>query len=123
MKASASNVHRRDPAYGPAKAIDGNDETRWATDSGTKQAWLEVDLGQPVTFDSVEIDEVYDRVRSFELQYQDAEQWKTFHQGTTLGEQFSAKFEPVTAQRVRLNILDATDGPTITEFRLLRRPK
>jgi alpha-L-fucosidase len=123
MKATASNTYRRDSAYGPGQAIDGEDDTRWATDGGTKQAWLEVDLGQSATFDSVEIDEVYDRVRSFELQYQDGQQWKTFYRGATLGEQFSAKFDPVTAQRVRLNVLDATDGPTITEFRLLHRPK
>jgi alpha-L-fucosidase len=123
MKATASNVYQRNSAYNPSKAIDGDDDTRWATDGGTKQAWLEVDLGQPMTFDAVEIDEVYDRVRSFELQYQDGQQWRTFYHGTTLGEQFSAKFEPVTAQRVRLNVLDATDGPTITEFQLLHRPK
>ncbi len=123
MKATASNTYRRDSTYGPAQAIDGDDETRWATDGGTKQAWLEVDLGQPATFDAVEIDEVYDRVRSFKLEYQDAQQWKTFYQGTALGEQFSARFGPVTAQRVRLNVLDATDGPTITEFQLLHRPK
>ncbi len=121
MKATASHVYRRDPAHGPGKAIDGDEETRWATDGGTKQAWLEVDLGQPVTFDSVEIDEAYaGRVRSFELQCQEGEQWKTFYRGSTLGEQFSAKFDPVAAQRVRLNVLDATDGPTITEFQLFR---
>ncbi len=124
MKATASHVYRRDPAYGPGKAIDGDDETRWATDGDTKQAWLEVDLGQPMTFDSVEIGEAYaGRVRSFDLQYQDEKQWKTFYRDSTLGEQFSARFDPVTAQCVRLNILDATDGPTITEFQLFRSGK
>jgi alpha-L-fucosidase len=123
MRATASSIYRRDPAYGPSKAIDGDDETRWAADGGTKQAWLEVDLGQPATFDSVEIDEAYARVRSFKLEYQDAQQWKTFYQGTTLGARFSATFDPLTAQRVRLHVLDATDGPTITEFRLLHRQK
>ena len=34
----------------PEKAVDGDPETRWATDNGTRQAWLEVDLGKPVTF-------------------------------------------------------------------------
>jgi len=124
MKATASNVHRRDPAYGPDKAIDGEDDTRWATDGGTKQAWLEVDLRQPVTFNSVEIDEAYaGRVRSFELQYRDGEQWKTFYRGTTLGERFSAQFDPVTGQHVRLSVLDASDGPTITEFQLFQSSK
>ena len=31
-----------------------------------------------------------------------------------------AKFAPVTAQRVRLNITEATDGPTIWEFQLFK---
>jgi len=124
MKATASNTYRRDPAYSPGKAIDEDDETRWATDGGTKQAWLEVDLGQPMTFESAEIDEAYaGRVRSFELQYREGQQWKTFYQGTTLGEQFSATFNPVTARHVRLSVLDASDGPTITEFQLFRSDK
>ena len=45
--------------------------------------------------------------------------WKTFLQGTRIGEQYSQDFQPVTAQYVRLNILEATDGPTICELRLL----
>ena len=36
-----------------------------------------------------------------------------------VGEKFSRKFPAVTASEVRLNILEATEGPTITEFRLL----
>ncbi len=124
MKAAASNVYRRDPEYGPDKAIDGQDDTRWATDGGTKQAWLEVDLGQPATFDAVEIDEAYaGRVRSFELLCQDGPEWKRFYQGTTLGGRFFAKFAPVTAARVRLYVLDATDGPSITEFQLFQTKK
>ena len=35
-----------------------------------------------------------------------------------MGPGFTASFAPVTAQVVRLNILDATDGPTISEFQL-----
>ena len=40
------------------------------------------------------------------------------YQGEHLGAKLVAKFAPVTAQRVRLNITDATDGPTICEFQL-----
>jgi len=117
--ATASNVYSKDPAYGAEKAFDEDSDTRWATDTGTKQAWLEVDLGRPVTFDRAEIDEAFaGRVQSFELQYEDGTAWKPFYKGTTLGENFSATFEPVTAQRVRLNVLDATEGPSIAEFRL-----
>jgi alpha-L-fucosidase len=90
----------------------------WATDSG-KQAWLELDLGKPLTFSRVAINEEYDRVQRFELQYKDGDSWKTFLQGTRIGEQYAQDFQPVTAQFVRLNILDANDGPTIWEFQLL----
>jgi alpha-L-fucosidase len=118
-KATASNIFQNDPAHGPDKAFDDNPGTRWATDSGVKQAWLEVDLGKPMTFSRVAISEEYDRVQRFELQYKDGESWKTFLQGTRIGDNFTQSFDPVTAQHVRLSILEATDGPTIWEFHLL----
>jgi hypothetical protein len=38
--------------------------------------------------------------------------------GTTVGHDFNTKFEPITAQFIRLNILTATDVPTIWEVQL-----
>ena len=118
-KATASNVFQNSREHGPDKAFDDDPGTRWATDSGVKQAWLEVDLGKPVTFARAAISEAYDRVRRFELQYRDGADWKTFLQGTRIGEKYAQDFPPVTAQYVRLSILEATDGPTIWEFQLL----
>jgi alpha-L-fucosidase len=118
-KARASNVYRKNRHYGPDMALDDDPATRWATDTGTKQAWLEVNMGRAATFDRVTIAEAYDRVRKFELQYRDGAQWKTFSEGARIGDAYSKTFEPVTARRVRLNILEATDGPTIWEFQLM----
>ncbi|HNY79788.1 MAG: alpha-L-fucosidase [Sedimentisphaerales bacterium] len=118
-KASASNIFQNNPSHGPDKAFDDDPGTRWATDSGVKQAWLEVDLGRPETIAKVMLSEAYDRVRRFELQYADDGTWVTFVEGRRIGEEFTAGFEPVTSQRIRLNILEATDGPTIWEFQLL----
>jgi hypothetical protein len=47
-------------------------------------------------------------------------QWRPFAQGTKIGLNLELRFEPVTAQRVRLNILEAGDGPSIWEFHLFR---
>jgi len=58
-KATSSNVYQNQSTYGPDKAVDGNPETRWATDSGAKAAWLEVDLGQPRTFDRAVVLQAY----------------------------------------------------------------
>jgi alpha-L-fucosidase len=118
-RARASNVFQKNAGYGPDKAVDDDPATRWATDSGTKQAWLEVDLGKAVTFDRVKISEEYDRVREFELQYRDGKTWKTFAKGTKIGSDYTKQFEPLTARQVRLNILDSAEGPTIWEFQLL----
>ncbi len=118
-KADASNVYQKMDQYGPDKAVDDDPDTRWATDSGTSAAWIEVDLGQPTTIDRALIHEAYaGRVQEFELQSKEGEAWRTFARGTTLGEQRTLTFAPVTARVVRLNILKATEGPTIWEFQL-----
>ncbi len=118
-KATASNVFQSNQHYSAAMAVDDDEATRWATDGGTKQAWLEVDLGKPTTFSRVKINEQYDRVRKFELQVRRDEQWETILTGRRIGRDFSKTFDPVTARRVRLHILEAADGPTIWEFQLI----
>jgi len=119
-KAKASNVYRNQKTYGPDKAVDDDSSTRWATDSGTRQAWLEIDLGKSQTFNRARIREAYaHRVQKFELQYKKENQWTNFLTGKKIGDDWSKTFKPVTAQLVRLNILQATDGPSIYEFQLL----
>ena len=122
-KVKASNVFKNMAQHGPAKAVDNDPATRWATDYGTKQVWLEVDLGRPMTFNRARISEAYDRVQEFELQYKDGDQWRTFVRGTKIGLDFSKQFEPVTARQVRLNILNAAEGPSIWEFQLFAQEK
>jgi len=121
MKATASNnVYRKMADYAPDKAFDDDDGTRWATDSGTHEAWLQVELDEPATVGQVAIKESCgDRVQDFVLQYQDGAAWKTFYEGTTIGKDFYAAFDPVTAKTFRLDIRRATEGPTIWEFHLI----
>ena len=120
IKATASNIYQNQVSdYGPQMAFDEDSATRWATDNDTKQAWIAATLTSPQTVGSVTISEAYARVRKFEFQYRDGADWKTIFAGTTLGETFHQKFAPVTAGEFRLNVLDATQGPTINEIELL----
>ncbi|MBI5688673.1 MAG: alpha-L-fucosidase [Verrucomicrobia bacterium] len=123
IKATASNVYHTNMAdYGAQEAFDGNPSTRWATDSGTKQAWIARDFEKDVTVARVRISEaVAERVRRFELQYRAGGAWKTIVGGTKLGRNFTQSFPSVTAREFRLNILEATDGPTISEIELLEK--
>ncbi|MHB8956903.1 MAG: alpha-L-fucosidase [Pirellulaceae bacterium] len=116
--AAASNVYQLSSEYSPDKAFDDDPDTRWGCDWGTHSCWLEVDLGQARTFRRALLSEPFDRVQEFELQVLEDGQWRTFHCGKTIGERCEVQFPPVTAQRVRLNILDTTDGPSIWEFQL-----
>ena len=120
FKATASNVYQNDQAdYGARFAFDGDKQTRWATDDGTKQAWVAIRYPKARTVNEVSISEAYaPRVQKFELQYRDGGDWKTIFGGTTLGENFEKHFDPVTATEFRLNITDASDAPTINEIDL-----
>ncbi len=118
--ATASNVyHNMVDSYGPAMALDDDASTRWATDAGTHQAWLEVDLRQPVKVSRVLIDEALEmRIRKFQVQVKVDDAWQTVFTGETVGRERSCEFAPVTTRGVRLNILEASEGPTIWEFQV-----
>jgi alpha-L-fucosidase len=125
VKASASNIYQHDEAEnGPQQAFDNDTDTRWATDKGTKQAWIAADFGKPEVIEGVRIQEAAPyagRVTKFEFQYRDGNAWKTVFSGTNIGERFQRKFAPLKAQEFRLNILDATEGPTIAEIEFIEK--
>jgi alpha-L-fucosidase len=125
--AKASNVFQKNYGYAAGKAMDGEDETRWATDAATGPCWLEVDLGKPTTFDRALIDECVEygvRVKAFQLQAKEGNAWKPFYAGQGIGRHRQVTFAPVTARIVRLNITEGRGGPTIYEFQLFApKPK
>ena len=125
VKATASNVYQNQVHdYGPEMAFDHDNDTRWATDSGTRQAWIIADLGKPLAIRRVRIAEAEPysgRVAKFEFQYRAGTEWKTIFTGEKLSWDFQRAFNPVTAREFRLNILDATDGPTISEIELFEQ--
>jgi len=117
---TASNVFQNMSEYAADMAFDDDPGSRWATDGGTRKAWLAVRLKKPEMFGAVHIREACgSRVQSFAIEYLKGKEWIPCCQGKTIGEDFKAKFPPVKAREFRLNILDATEGPTLWEFRLL----
>ncbi len=46
-----------------------------------------------------------------------------FYRGTTIGENRTLVFDPLTGQRVRLNVVKAAEGPSIWEFQLFGAEK
>lgn len=124
-KAAASNVFKNDPEFAPAKAVDDDSNTRWATDEGTRECWLEVDLGAERTFDGAFLSEGWDRVRGYALEVRGPDgRWRTFWQGTTIGVAgASLSFPPVTGLVVRLHVVEAEGAPTFWDFELYETAK
>ena len=120
-KATASNVFQKSSRYGAAMAVDGDPETRWATDAGTKQAWLEVDLRYETEISKAVVQEWEGdrgRIRKLEIRVKDGEAWKTVASADTAAKPLV--FPAVKARHIRLEILDAKDGPTVEEFHLMK---
>jgi alpha-L-fucosidase len=122
---TASNVRGHDPANDALKAVDGDPRTYWTVDDGARAATLTIDFGAMRTFDRALIQEniqLGQRVRAFELEYTSGpdESWSTFASGTTIGHKRLLRFEPITAQRVRLVMRDARAAPAISTFGLFQ---
>lgn len=122
--ASASNVYHGDTQYAAKKALDEDSGTRWATDEGTTECWLEVDLGSARAFDGAFLSEGWDRVREYVLEVKTpGGAWKPFFQGTTIGVAgASPRFPRTTGRLVRLRVLKAEGAPTFWDFELYEAP-
>jgi len=104
--------------FGPDKALDDDPETRWATDAGTSEATLAVDLGEDTEIAKVHVSEAFARVSSFRLERLVDGEWVAFYEGRSLGEAAVIEFEPISVRHLRLSILAASEGPTIWEFQV-----
>ncbi|HUS72073.1 MAG TPA: glycosyl hydrolase [Sedimentisphaerales bacterium] len=116
--ATASTEWRESGAYEAAKAIDGSKDTRWApSDEQSKEWWLEVNFGTNQTFNSTLIDEAFNRVTSYNIEYWNGSVWITCASGSSIGTNKVDKFKRVTSSRVRLSIGSVSSAtPSICEF-------
>ncbi len=117
--ATASSIYNNDAAtYGPALATDDNPDSRWSAASAATTAWLQLDFGAPTTFSRVVANEYLTRIQSYNLQSWDGSAWQIITSGTTLGESARIDFPAVTTTKLRLNILAASDAPSLWMFKV-----
>lgn len=112
--------------YNPARAIDSNPDSWWQAASDAREAWLEVDVGRPVTIDRAVIQEatvIGQRVRAYRLLWWDGQEWRTASAGTSIGHKKIDVFPAVTTTSVRLEITAAALPPTLREFGLYYAPR
>jgi alpha-L-fucosidase len=108
-----------------AAALDGDPDTFWSAPAGSHHSMLEVDFGKPVTFDhTLTMEWLNDgqHVEKYAIEIWDAKsaKWTPVAGAQAIGHKKIDAFAPVTASRVRLNILSSTAEAHIREFQLYR---
>lgn len=125
-KATASNVRGGFEGFDASKVLDDDPETYWATADGVTTGSIEIDLGEPATFNVVRIQEpiaMGQRIKEYHVEAWDGSSWRTISEGTTIGYKKLDRVASVTTQRVRLVIDDARACPLISAFGLHLDPR
>jgi len=123
---SSRTAHNLALAHAPASAevdaaLDGNPDTFWSAPAGSHHSALEVDFAKPITFNrTVTMEWLNDgqRVQKYSIDVWTGTEWKAVAGADAIGHKKIDSFPPVTASRVRLNILSTTDAAAIREFQI-----
>ena len=123
----ASNIRGGDVrSYGPARLVDGDRYSYWATDDAVKQADLVADLGKQVTFNVIRLREnikLGQRIDSFALDAFADGGWKLIGSGTSIGANRLVRLQQnVVTNKVRLRIVGAAACVALSDFGLFREP-
>ncbi|TWT82854.1 Alpha-L-fucosidase [Planctomycetes bacterium CA13] len=123
--ASASNVRGKDDQFTAANVTDGDRRSYWATDDGVMTGELVVDLQQPTCFDRIRVQEFIQlgqRIKKFAIDARVGDDWQPVATGTTVGPRRVMRIDPVTANAVRIRILDSRACPTLSTLELYQSP-
>ena len=120
------NAHNLALQHTPASAevsaaLDGSPDTFWNAPAGSHHSTLEVSFPKPVIFNrTLTMEWLNDgqRIQKYSIDVWTGEGWKAVAGAEAIGHKKIDQFPPVTASRVRLNILSSTDAAAIREFQI-----
>lgn len=125
-KAEASNERGGSKEYGIRKAIDGKDESYWATDDEVREATLTFTFRQPTKVNRAMLREYLplgQRISQFTLEAQtESGQWKEVGAETTIGNKRLLRFPDITAQALRINIKGSKACPILSDVKFYCSP-
>lgn len=101
--------------------LDGNPDTFWSAPAGSHHAMLEVSFDKAITFNhalTMEWLNAGQHVQKYSVEVFSDGKWIEVARGQAIGHKKIDAFAPVTASRVRLNILSSSSEAHIREFQL-----
>ncbi len=107
-------------------ALDGKPDTFWSAPADSRHSTLEVSFSKPVTFNrALTMEWLNDgqHVQKYSIDVWTGKEWKSVAVAQAIGHKKIDIFAPVTASRVRLNILSSAGAAAIREFQLFNVPE
>ena len=124
-KVTVDSFANKDEKYGASKIVDGNYDTYWAPDKGSKTGTIEIDLGESKEFDVISLQEYIplgQRVSSFNVEVLQGEIWNKVYEGKTIGYKRLIRMAPIKGGKIRINITDSLEVPLINNVGIYKQP-
>ncbi|MDB0798949.1 alpha-L-fucosidase [Phocaeicola vulgatus] len=123
---TATNVRGKANKFSPDNLTDADNMSYWATDDSVKVASFIVDLGKPMDFNRILLQEYIrlgQRVKKFSVEaYMDGE-WKLLEEQTTIGYKRILRLPTTHSDKLRINIVEAKACPVISNIEVYNAPK
>lgn len=123
--ATATASSTRGTGYEASKVLDTDPATYWAAPDGTTTGTLELNFGVSKVFDMVMLQEpiqLGERITSYTIDTWNGSAWTTVATKQVIGNQTIVHFAPVTASKVRLNVLASRACPAIHTMKVFKGP-
>ena len=120
---SASSVFSNQ--FLPQNLLDGDLKTFWAASQEELRSEIMIDLGESQEVNTILLQEYIklgQRVRSFEIQIYNGEQFKPIFSGQTIGNRRLVRFKTVLAQQIKI-ILEAKAPSILNNLEIYRVPE
>eukprot|EP01018_Ginkgo_biloba_P020438 Gb_15795 [translate_table: standard] len=116
--ATASSVRegRNDSRFGASQVLSEDRSTYWAPEEGQTNWCIQLDLGEVVYFNVVQLQEAIQlgqRVSRYHLDVLKDDTWDTIINGTTIGYKRLERFDLIRSQFIRLTLDEARAEPLI----------
>jgi alpha-L-fucosidase len=122
-KATASSVRGKSVE---ANLLDGRADTYWAADDAARESEVAFDLPREVSFSVIRVAEAIrfgQRVDAIAVDRWNGSAWDQIAAATSVGPHRLIRLAaPVTAQRLRLRITQASASPVLSEFAIFAEP-
>jgi len=122
----AVSMNSRGDAFIADNITDDDDATYWAAPDNQTTASITIELAQLSNIDRIILQEHIElgqRIKSWTLEARANNKWSTVFQGTTIGHHRIARFDPIVADAIRLNITDALACPTLERLSIYHAPR